>query len=253
MPPNRSANSTLILGHRGASGEAPENTLAAFRLALEQGAEGFELDVTLSADGVPVVIHDDTIDRTTNGTGEVARLTLSELKKLDAGSWKSERYAGERIPTLEEVFLEFGGRAVINVELKDDPSPDKRLAPHVVQLIQAHRLQTRVMVSSFYYDNVRRVKANDVTLAVGLLYDFFSAGPLLTGWLNGTLPPHEAHHPDYHLVNPLTMAFYRRARQRVNVWTVNDEAEMRRLARLGVDSLMTDFPAVGVRARQTSL
>ncbi|MCC7360725.1 MAG: hypothetical protein IT317_14685 [Anaerolineales bacterium] len=107
-----------VIAHRGASADAPENTLSAFALALEQGADGLELDVTLSADGVPVVIHDDTLDRTTDGRGRVARHTLAELKGLDAGyaARFGSKFAGQRLPTLDEVFAAFGQRTIINVE-----------------------------------------------------------------------------------------------------------------------------------------
>src|SRR5436853_1370309 len=120
----------LVLGHRGASGYAPENTLSAFNLAMDQGADGVELDVTLSADGVPVVIHDDTLDRTTSGHGPVGALTLAQLKRLDAGyaAQFGKQFAGERLPTLAEVFAAYGQRTFINVELKHDHSPGRLLA-----------------------------------------------------------------------------------------------------------------------------
>ena len=107
----------VIFAHRGAAVYAPENTLAAFELALTQGADAIELDVKLSAEGCAVVIHDDTVDRTTNGAGRVKNLTLADLRSLDAGSAFSEKYSGEKIPLLEEVFEAVGGRALINVEL----------------------------------------------------------------------------------------------------------------------------------------
>ncbi|HEY8531638.1 MAG TPA: glycerophosphodiester phosphodiesterase family protein, partial [Limnochorda sp.] len=111
----------LILAHRGASAEAPENTLAAFRLALEQGADGFELDIHRTRDGHLVVCHDERVDRTTDGTGFIGSMTLAELKKLDAGRWFDARFAGERIPTLDEVWAlveEAGGIRLLNIEVK---------------------------------------------------------------------------------------------------------------------------------------
>ena len=240
----------LVFGHRGASAYAPENTLMAFRRALDLGADGFELDVTLSADSVPVVIHDDTVDRTTDGSGPAASLTLAQLKRLGAGfraRFKDE-FAGERIPTLEEVFAELGPRALINVELKQDPSPERRLAEQVVALIHAHRLERRVLVSSFYYDNLRCVKQADAALPVGLLYAPNEPGQVLRAWLKPGVRP-EAHHPYYRLVDALTMRWYRRRGYRVNVWTVNAETDVRRLMRLGVDGLITDRPDVAVRLR----
>ncbi|MGH2523785.1 MAG: glycerophosphodiester phosphodiesterase, partial [Anaerolineales bacterium] len=158
----------LILGHRGASAYAPENTLAAFRRSLELGAEGVELDVTLSADGVLVVIHDDTVDRTTDGAGRVNGLTLAQLKKLDAGypARFGDRFAGERIPTLEEVFAELDARAIVNVELKEDTSPKRELAEKVVQVIHTRGVGGRALLSSFYYDNLQRAKQLDPALPV---------------------------------------------------------------------------------------
>src|SRR5512136_1224893 len=106
----------LNIGHRGASAAAPQNTLAAFRKAMELGADGVELDVQLSADGAVVVIHDFTVDKATDGTGRVAAKTLAELKALDAGSRFSPQFAGERIPTLAEVFEAIDGKLLVNVE-----------------------------------------------------------------------------------------------------------------------------------------
>jgi glycerophosphoryl diester phosphodiesterase len=170
MLPHLYPQTPLILGHRGAAAYAPENTLAAFRRALELGADGFELDVTLSADGVPVVIHDDTVDRTTDGSGAVARLTLAQLKQLSAGKKFGPEFAGEHVPTLAEVFAAFSQPAIINVELKRDPSPGRELAAKVVALIHEHQVARRVILSSFYYDNLQRIKQLDAALPVGLLY-----------------------------------------------------------------------------------
>ncbi len=244
----------LILGHRGASAYAPENTLAAFRRALELGADGFELDVTLSADGVPVVIHDDTVDRTTDGSGLVAGLALAQLQQLEAGFHArfGAEFTGERIPTLAEVFAELGPRALVNVELKRDPSPGRELAGKVVELIHAHSLERRVLLSSFYYDNLQRARQADPTLPVGLLYDPSEPGRILQAWLKPGVRP-EAHHPHYRLVGALTLRWYRRRGYRVNVWTVNAEADLRRLMRLGVDGLITDRPDVAARLRAAKI
>jgi glycerophosphoryl diester phosphodiesterase len=242
----------IIFGHRGASAYAPENTLAAFRLALAQGADGFELDVTLSADGVPVVIHDDTVDRTTNGQGRVDALTLAQLQALDAGySAKfGTHFAGERLPTLAAVLTELGPRALINIELKQDPSVGRTLAAQVVARVREQRLTQRVLISSFYYDNLQRVRALEPTLPVGLLYDPTEPWRVAQAWLASGVRA-EAHHPHHTLFNPLTRALYRP--YRVNVWTVNAEADLQRLMALGVDGVITDCPDVAVRVRsQTS-
>lgn len=249
--PHLYARVPLIFAHRGASAYAPENTLAAFRRAVELGAEGVELDVTLSADGVPVVIHDDTLDRTTDGRGAVARATLAQLKQLDAGfrARFGDQFAGERLPSLAEVFVAVPPPVILNVELKRDASPDKTLAERVVALIREHRMEARVLLSSFYYDNLQRVKRVDPALPVGLLY-----APGLAAYIvrSGLPPivPHEAHHPHRSLVNAGAMRWYRGRGYRVNVWTVNEAAEMRRLMGLGVDGFFTDVPDVAVRVRE---
>ena len=233
----------LVLGHRGASKYAPENTLAAFRLALEQRADGLELDVILSADGVPVVIHDDTLDRTTNGHGPVSRLTLAELKKLEAGypARFGEQFPTERIPTLAEVFDACGDQLVINIELKYDRSPGRQLAGRVVDLIHVHHRQDRVIVSSFQFSSLGRVKALDRDLPVGLLYMTPIFGPRLAQCVAGRLP-HEAHHPPAAGLTTQQVAWYHQHGLRVNAWTVDDEPEMRRLALAGVDGLITNRP-----------
>ncbi len=238
----------IILGHRGASADAPENTLAAFRLALAQGADGVELDVTLSSDGVPVVIHDDTVDRTTNGTGRVATRTLAQLKQLDAGyaTKFGGKFAGERIPTLAEALAELGQRAFINIELKRDPSPDQGLAQRVVALIHDQQVSERVLLSSVYYANLQRVKALDATLPVGLLYDPSAPARMMRAWLTPGVRA-EAHHPHHSLFNAVTRGAYRARGLRVNVWTVNAEADLRRLMRLGVDGIITDKPEFVIR------
>ena len=141
----------LIIGHRGASADAPENTLAAFRRAAENGADGIELDVRLSGDGDVVVIHDATVDRTTNGQGSVASMTVAELQALDAGS-------GEYIPTLDEVFALFGDSFLYNVELKGSGARDRGLEAAVAELITTHNLERQVVVSSFNQFSLRRAR-----------------------------------------------------------------------------------------------
>jgi glycerophosphoryl diester phosphodiesterase len=241
----------LILGHRGASANAPENTLAAFRLAVEQGADGVELDVTLTADGVPVVIHDDTLDRTTSGHGAVSALSLAEIQSLDAGypDKFAAQFCGQRIPTLAEVFEVAGESTIINIELKHDRSPGRQLAARVVDRIHAHRRGERVIVSSFQFSNLGRVKALDPKLPVGLLYMAPVIGPRLALHLARKLP-HEAHHPPAAGLTAGAIDWYHQHGLRVNAWTVDDEAQMRRLAEAGVDGLITNRPGLAVRVRE---
>jgi glycerophosphoryl diester phosphodiesterase len=149
----------IIFAHRGASAYAPENTIAAFELALTQQADAIELDVKLSADGHVVVIHDSTVDRTTNGRGRVKDLSLSELRSLDAGSSFSEKFHGEKIPTLDEVFETVGRRIFINVELTNYNTPRDHLVEMVCMLVKKHQLQKRILFSSFLGSNLSKARS----------------------------------------------------------------------------------------------
>lgn len=173
-----SSERILNVAHQGASAVAPPNTLAAFRKAAELGADGVELDVHLSADGAAVVIHDFTVDRTSDGRGRVADLPLAALKELDAGSWFDPRYASEPIPTLNEVFEAVGRELMINIELKLLPRGGRGLAAEVVSLVKRHGLANRVLISSFNLSALRRVRRLEPQLPLGLLY-----GPAPLSWL----------------------------------------------------------------------
>ncbi|PJF42129.1 MAG: glycerophosphodiester phosphodiesterase, partial [Phototrophicales bacterium] len=140
---------TVVFGHRGANAYTPMNTLPAFELAAQQGAIGIELDVHRSQDGQVVLMHDFTIDATTNGTGVVTEMTLAQLKALDAGSWKDERFIGTQIPTLDEVFEAVGARLFINVEIKSKTLKTDGIEALVAQKIQQFGMKDRVIVSSF--------------------------------------------------------------------------------------------------------
>jgi len=237
---------TLNFAHRGARTVAPENTLAAFKLAADQGADGVELDVQLSADGEIVVIHNDMVDATTDGAGPVADMPLAALRELDAGSYFSPEFAGERIPTLDEVFEEFGHRLLLNVELKALSATGdsaRRLAAAVVDAIRRHGLASRVLLSSFNPLALRAVKRIDRSLPVGYLYAPDLPLPLAKGWLaRPFIGRHEARHPHYSMVDAHYMQWARRRAYRVNVWTVNDVEDIRRMRDLGVDMIISDRP-----------
>jgi len=236
-----------IIGHRGASAAAPENTLAAFSLAADLGADAVELDVKLSKDGVPVVMHDATVDRTTDGRGRVADLTLADLKTLDAGSRKDAKYAGERVPTLAEAFESVVSRLWINVELTNYETRGDRLVLLVVRLIQKMSLQRRVLVSSFEPRNIRAVKRLDPSIPVAQLTAIGMPIYLRDAWL-APLIRHEARHPDVAQLKQKGVAFFHKRGYRVNVWTINDPNDMREFARQGVDGLITDAPDIARKA-----
>jgi glycerophosphoryl diester phosphodiesterase len=232
----------LNIAHRGASAAAPPNTLAAFHRAIELGADGVEFDVHLSADGVPVVIHDFTVDATTDGSGRVIDLTLAQLKQLDAGATFDPSFAGERIPTLEEVLEALGSRLLLNIELKTTNLHDNGLEQAVIAQVERLALDDSVLLSSFQPLSLRRAKQIAPHIPVGLLY-----GPdlplLRHAWL-AFLPRHEARHPKHTMVDASYMAWARRRGYRVNTWTVDDPDEMRRLIDLGVDGIVTNVPDV---------
>lgn len=224
---------TAIWAHRGAGGYAPENTLAAFRLAAEQGADGVELDVQLSADGQVVVMHDETVDRTTNGHGAVKDLTAAELHGLDAGD-------GEPVPTLAEVFELLGPTGLrVNVELKNSIEPYPGLEDKVDDLIREHGFAHRVVLSSFNHLSVRRV-AEAGRRPAGLLF----AEPLYDPARYATHVGAAAIHPDARSLSLNLDAIQQchAAGVKVNVWTVNEEADLRAVLGWGVNAIITNYP-----------
>lgn len=233
----------LNIAHRGASAAAPPNTLAAFEKAIELGANGIEFDVQLSNDGIPVIIHDFTVDATTDGSGQVADLTLTQLRRLDAGSTFDPAFAGERIPTLDEVLQSVGNRLLLNIELKTTSRRDNGLEQAVIARVKQHSLGSRVLLSSFNPFALRRAKRIAPHIPAGLLIAPNLPLPLRRAWL-AFLAPHEARHPQYQMVDEHYVAWAQRRGYRVNVWTVNEPDEMRRLIGLGVDGIITDVPAV---------
>ena len=235
---------TLNFAHRGASTQAPANTLSAFCLAADLEADGVELDVQLSRDGEVVVIHDFTVDATTNGSGPVAHKTLAELQALDAGSWFDATFAGEHIPTLQEVMDAVGHRLLLNIEIKlPFTLVNTGLETEVVRLIEDNDLVDRVLVSSFHPLALRRVKSINPRIPTGLLYAHDLPIYLRRAWLSPFIP-HEARHPNFSMVTLAYMRAMKAKGYRVNVWTVDDPNEMRRLLGLGVDAIITNRPDV---------
>ncbi len=236
----------MIFGHRGACKYAPENTLASFTLAVEQGADAIELDAKLSIDNQVMVIHDQTVDRTTDGKGRVNQLTLRELKELDAGSFFDEKFRGEKIPTLDEVFETVGKRFFINVELTNYASRRDQLVLQVAEIVKRHNLQNSILFSSFAPINLRRMKELLPEVPVGLLALDGPLGALNRSAFYLSLSP-AIIHPYLKDVNAGFMARERSRGRRVHVWTVNAEVDMKRLMDLGVDGVFTDDPITALR------
>lgn len=227
-----------IYAHRGCSGTYPENTLAALKAAAELPVTGVEFDVHLTKDGEAVVIHDEKVDRTTDGTGYVKDMTLSEIRKLDAGSWFSEKFAGEQIPTLDEVFDIFQDTDHrLNIELKTDIFPYEGLVDKVLAKSEKRGLSDRILISSFNHEDVqavshkKTVEAAILTLDVYVdVYDY--ARVVGTNRIHMSLPA----------------AFRRMATDAlrkgaiVYVYTVNELDYVRQLQQIGIHGIFTDFP-----------
>lgn len=212
------------------------NTLPAFELAAQQGAQGIELDVHRSVDGYAVVVHDYTVDATTNGHGRVAEMTLAQLRELDAGSWFDARYAGTKIPTLDEVFEAVGKRLFINVEIKSDTVETDGVEDVVAQCVARHQMVDRVIVSSFNPLALQRFQAIAPRVAVGLLY--YGSDEALRAWRG----PLSAIHPHEILLNENVVSVALSQGNLINTWTVNDPQRARALAEWGVQGIITDYP-----------
>jgi glycerophosphoryl diester phosphodiesterase len=237
----------LIFGHRGAAGVAPENTLAAFELALAQGADGIEFDVRLSADGEPVVIHDARLNRTTSGTGFIHEYSAKVLKALDAGSWFNRRHPAkargwfvrQRIPLLEEVLTwvrKRGCKALVEIKQGSDAYPG--IEAKILRAIRHTATASLVTAISFDHAALRRLRKLDANLSLGIsfkrpLFALRRAQSLGAQ----VIVPHWAF---------ASRRFTRRAHQAglaVVVWTVNQPGAMRRKISDGVDGIVTDYPA----------
>ena len=229
----------LIIAHRGSKGEAPENTLASFALALQQHCDAIELDIHLSRDGVPVVIHDDTVDRTTNGTGKVESMTVDELQALDAGSWFDPRYAGEQIPTLAEVFELVPPSIMINVEIKGISGG--RTEQELLKLLKAYDRIESVVVSSFDHKCLRRLKQADPRIQIGLLYSANFVDHVAVAKLTGI--PVYSLHPQADLIAPEDIAAAHEAGLQIYPFTINREEHMKLGIQVGLDGIITDYPA----------
>lgn len=229
-----------IFGHRGASGYAPENTLEAFSLAVEQGAEGVELDVHLTRDQQIIVTHDERIDRVSDGTGLVAMLSLKDIKK-HLFNKPHPQYTEARAPLLEEVLdLLLPTGLHINIELKNSRLPYTGLEAKCLELVARKGIQQRVIYSSFNHHSMALLKRLDKTAVCGLLYDCCLFDPAAYLKKAGM----EAVHPQYCdlLLNPEAYQQVKQQGDLVHVWTVNDDREMRRVMDAGADILITNYP-----------
>ena len=239
-----------VYGHRGASSYAPENTMSAFRLAKQQGADGIEFDVKLSADGQVVIIHDPTVNRTTNGKGLVKNLSLSEIKQLDAGSSFSSQFAGEPIPTLAELFDEMRHSLYMNVEMTNYTTQSDLLPEKVAELVRKYDMYDSIVFSSFSKKTITRIHALLPEIPVAMLANEGLPGAINRSSIGLKAAP-DALHPHFSDVTPAMIEKQKQYHRKVNVWTVNQEADIRRMIVLGVDGIITNDPILALQCRDS--
>ena len=229
---------TLNIAHRGASAQAPENTIAAFEKAVELGADAIELDLHVSRDGELVIIHDDTLDRTTDGQGPVHTRSLQELKRLDAGRWFGESFAGQRIPTLAEVLDRFAGKVPLAIEIKAGSAFFRGIEERVVSVLREHQVISQVAVASFDHYALLTLKELEPCLRTAAL---LVGRPVSISALAGPSKA-DAMAIEFSLVTKIEVDACRAAGLQLVVWVVNEPAQMRYFIDLGVDGIITDRP-----------
>lgn len=243
---NDGGDGFLNIAHRGASAYFPENTMAAFRGAFEMQAKMIELDVMLSKDGVPVVFHDAKLNRHTDGSGLVNSCMLAELKKLDAGSWFDKKFAGERIPTLEEV-LEFAQRKIaLNIEIKTEAVTDEvkgGVEEKSLKLVEKYGMQDCVLFSSFDYRAVEHLKQLQPDILVGILYEKRQSAGRFPSRLVSAYKA-DAFNCSYRQLTNKWMEDLKSCDIPVFVYTVDQPKRMRSLISQGVAGIFTNKPDV---------
>jgi glycerophosphoryl diester phosphodiesterase len=228
----------IVMAHRGYSSKAPENTMPAFELALEAGSGGIELDVHLTKDGEVVVIHDDVLDRTTNGKGPVASFTMAELKQVDAGSWFSPEFKGVTLPTLREVLDLIKGKDILlNVETKAAlgfEQLNEKLAP----LLDEYSMWDRTIISSFNHYALVHIKHIRPQARTGILYNCGLFNP----WEYAKSIGASALHAHHRTLFPELVQEAQQNGMMVNVWTVDQTTDIERMILAKVDSVITNVP-----------
>lgn len=235
-----------VIAHRGASAYCPENTLPSFEAAVELGADMVELDVRLSRDGEVIVFHDATLERCTNGRGRTADHSLKELKRLDAGSWFDRRFAGTRIPTLEEVLALCRGSIGVNIEIKKEAAADGvdgGIEERCLEIVNRGCRAERVMFSSFEPQVLRRLRQASRDIPVAVLYDKTMYGSGMPSEITARYKA-DAFNCDRSELDGAWLADLHGHGIPVHVYTVDDEKEMNRFIRAGVDGIFTNRPDV---------
>ncbi|ERI92637.1 putative glycerophosphodiester phosphodiesterase [Clostridiales bacterium oral taxon 876 str. F0540] len=231
---------TINYAHRGASGYYPENTMLAFEKAVELGCTGIETDVHMTRDGYLVLMHDEKVDRTTDGTGYINDYSLEELKKLDAGKWKASEFGGTGIPTVQELIeLAKDKNIIVNFEIKTDVIWYKDIEQKLIETIQKHNFSNKVIISSFNHYTIHKCKQIDKSIKTGLLYMEGLFEPHLYAQIVGA----EAIHPYFPAIDSKEVIDRVRASKiMINPFTINEEKVMKKFLGYGVDGIITNYP-----------
>lgn len=225
--------------------------MQAFELAIQQNADVIELDAKLSADEQVVIIHDQTVDRTTDGTGRVSDLNLAALRELNASAHFPEYFKREYIPTLEDVFEAFRGRVLINVELGNYRSPFDALHVKVAELIRYFALGEEVLVSSFHPVPLRSFQKLMPSVPTGFLARPGIAGSLSRSWFGRSIVPYKALHIEKSDVSPNLIKVTQKTGRSLHAFTVNEADEMEILFSLGIDGIITDDPSLALKVLES--
>lgn len=239
-------NQTKIIAHRGSKGTHPENTLEAVKEAVRVGSDGIEIDVQLSLDKELIVIHDETIDRTTNGKGSVQNLTLAALKQLDAGSWYAPEYSTCRIPTLQEIFYFLEAvdyKGLVNIELKTDKVSYQGIEEKVVDFVAEKKWPFTIEYSSFNYQTLIQLKTLDPGCKLALLFEKNGGN---VAFLRPDIPV-SMWHPKLSWFKSVSL--FRVPELPVRVWTVNKNNDLQFCFRKQVAGIITDYPQKALEIR----
>lgn len=240
-----SKNNLIVIAHRGASAYRPENTMSAFEHAVKLDADMIELDVVLSKDGIPVIFHDSKLNKHTNGKGAVGTKTLEELKKLDAGSWFSAKYAGQQIPTLREALEFVSGKIAVNIEIKKQKTafPVGYVEKKCLDLVKEFDMQDHVLLSSFDYQALSTLKKLNPQISLALLYDRGQSNQLLPSQLVKKYHV-DAFNCSYREFSKKRMTDLQANNIPAFIYTVDQESKMRWLIKQKVAGIFTNKPDV---------
>lgn len=232
-----------IVAHRGASRYCPENTIAAYRQAIEQKADSIELDIRLTKDGIPIICHDASIKRISNGRGYIHELTLEELKRYDFGSWYAADFQGEQIQTLEEVLCFLKDYPIkVNIEIKNGPVIQEHIEREMLRLVYKYDFNDRVWVSSFDHLSLKKVAELDPNMKIGLIFHLNLIN--LFDYINNSgIQPYSLHPNHFYITEEMVKEAHER-NYKVYAYTVDDATVGEKYKHMGVDGIITNNPMV---------